>query len=390
MSNEMIDSDGEITRTSDAVANFNPFSRSEGGERAIGASMMSARENTEVLAMVMSAKRFPRDVVKAADRIMNAFTRPTLAEKSQYQFARGGSDITGPSIRAAEAMSQQWGNMSNGWRELNRYKGADGVGVSECEAYCIDYESNSREAIQFVVRHWRDTKRGGYALSDERDIYELCANQSQRRKRACILAQIPGDVVEAAMEQASTTLKAKADTTPEGLKALEATFAEFGITRELLEKRIQRRLDTITPAQVVSLKRIYVSMRDEMSSPQDWFDIAPEQVKSERLDAVRAAAKQKREGGKKGAKSAPHAQHEAATASDGARAGDSAQAVEQTSATGEGLFDDTQYADFADRITKAKDGDAAAVALDQARTALSPKAHEDLTKLWVAKWTTTT
>jgi hypothetical protein len=255
----------------------NPFDTAPGAARGgadgAGARAMQARESAEVMALAMMAKRFPRDVINACDRIRNAFTRQTLAEKAQYQYSRGGTDVVGPSIRAAEAMAQCWRNVSSGWREIGRYVGADGVGVSEVEAFCIDHEANNREVIQFFVRHWRDTKHGGYRLKDERDIYELCANQAARRKRACILAQIPGDVTEMAMEQASATLRAKADTSPEGLKRLLDTFAgEFGVTKEQIERRIQRRIESIQPAQVVGLKRIYVSLRDEMSTVADWFE----------------------------------------------------------------------------------------------------------------------
>jgi hypothetical protein len=88
------------------------------------------------------------------------------------------------------------------------------VGVSEAEALSVDYETGSRKAIKFIVRHWRDTRSGGYRLREERDICELCAKQAQRRKRACILAQIPGDVTEMAMAQASATLHTKADRIP--------------------------------------------------------------------------------------------------------------------------------------------------------------------------------
>ena len=38
--------------------------------------------------------------------------------------------------------------------------------------------------------------------------------------------------------------------------------------------RIQRRLDTITPAQFVNLRKIYNSLKDEMSKPEDWFPAA--------------------------------------------------------------------------------------------------------------------
>lgn len=239
-----------------------------------GARQDQSRELAETQVKYLMAQQFPRDVIANTDKILNAFTRPTLAEQSQYQFSRGGSDISGPSIRAAEAMAQQWGNIEQGFRERSR--GVDGKGVpfSEVEAFCVDLESRTTKRLQFIVRHWRDTKSGGYQLKDERDIYELIANQAQRRVRACILALIPGDVVDAAMQQAEVTLKAKADTSPEAVQKIIAAFEPFGVTKEHIEKRIQRRLDAITPAQVVSLKRIYASLRDGMSGPEEWFEMA--------------------------------------------------------------------------------------------------------------------
>jgi hypothetical protein len=92
--------------------------------------------------------------------------------------------------------------------------------------------------------------------------------------RACILSQIPGDVIDAAMAQANATLHAKADTSPEAIQKIIAAFEPFGVTKEHIEKRIQRRLDAIQPAQVVTLKRIYASLRDGMSAPSEWFEMA--------------------------------------------------------------------------------------------------------------------
>lgn len=250
------------------------------GSRAVavsdtaGARQDQSRELAETQVKYLMAQQFPRDEIANTDKILNAFSRATLAEQSQYQFSRGGTDINGPSIRAAEAMAQKWGNMDQGFRERSRGIGADGVPFSEVEAFCVDLESRTSKRLQFIVRHWRDTKQGGYKLKDERDIYELCANQAQRRVRACILSQIPGDVIDAAMAQANATLHAKADTSPEAIQKISAAFEPFGVTKEHIEKRIQRRLDAIQPAQVVTLKRIYASLRDGMSAPSEWFDIA--------------------------------------------------------------------------------------------------------------------
>lgn len=231
------------------------------------------REMAETQSKYMMAQHFPRNVVANMDKILNAFTRPSLAEKAQYQFARGGTDICGPSIRAAEAIAQQWGNLEFGFRELSRGISPDGVPFSDVESFCTDLENRTRRPIQFLVRHWRDTKKGGYKLTDERDIYELMANQAQRRTRACILALIPSDVVDAAMDQAAVTLRTTADTSPEAMQKMIAAFEVFGVSKEMIEKRIQRRLDTIQPAQVVSLRRIYTSLNDDMSRPADWFEV---------------------------------------------------------------------------------------------------------------------
>lgn len=252
-----------------------PFAGRKDVAETAGARQDQSRELADMQVSYLMAQQFPRDEVKAMDRILLAFTRPALAEKSQYQFSRGGTDIRGPSIKAMEAIATSWRNIDSAWRERSR--GIDGRGIpySEVEAVAVDLEGRTRKRIAFIVPHWRDTRQGGYMLKDERDIYELCANQAQRRVRACLEAVIPGDVIDAAMAQADATLKAKADTSEEAIGKMVAAFGEFGVSKEQIEKRIQRRLSSITPAQMVSLKRIYASLRDEMSTPDEWFD-APE------------------------------------------------------------------------------------------------------------------
>jgi hypothetical protein len=250
----------------------NPFGSANVAKREAEAlvAVESSRAVAETQAAMALAKRFPRDPMEAMDRILNACTRPTLAEAALYTYGRGGTDITGPSIRLAEALAQNWGNLQFGIRELEQRDGASTV-----EAFAWDIETNVRQTKVFQVKHWRDTKAGGYALKDSRDIYELTANQGARRLRACILGVIPGDVVEAAVNQCDATLKTKAEVTPERMKNLLEKFAEFGVTKEQIEGRIQRHLDAMTPAQMVDLGKKYNSLKDGMSTVGDWFDVAP-------------------------------------------------------------------------------------------------------------------
>lgn len=247
-----------------------------------------SRAVAEVQAAMLVAKKFPRDPVAAMDRILNACTRPTLAEQALYVYSRGGTEITGPSIRLAEALAQAWGNIKTSVRELDQRDGASSV-----QTIAWDLESGYQADKIFQVKHWRDKKNGeGYRITDARDIYEMVANQGARRLRACILAVIPGDVVEAAVKQCETTLKTKAEVTPERIKSLLEKFGEFGVTKEMIEKRIQRHIDAMTPAQMVDLGKKYNSLKDGMGTPADYFEVeSPQPSESKGTSKLREAAK---------------------------------------------------------------------------------------------------
>lgn len=249
----------------------NPFANASLATRATNNAVADAgqqREIAEVQGAMVIAKRFPRNPIEAMDKILQACTRPSLAEGALYSYSRGGSDITGPSIRLAEVAAQAWGNVQFGIRELEQRNGESTV-----EAFAWDIESNTRQVKVFQVPHLRHTKRGSYKLEDPRDVYELVANQGARRLRACILGVIPGDVIEAAVKQCEETLRANADVSPEGLKKLVAAFEKFGVSQHQIEKRNQCRLEATRPAQVVQLKKIYASLRDGMSGVSDWFEV---------------------------------------------------------------------------------------------------------------------
>jgi hypothetical protein len=235
-------------------------------------SVEQQRAVAEVQARMLIARANPRDPRHAMDQILQDCTRVSLAQGALYEYARGGTEISGPSIRLMETIARRWGNIACGVKEVSRRDGA-----SECIAYAWDMESGFYDERQFQVRHWRDRKGGGgYRVIDERDIYEMIANQGARRKRATLQAVIPGDVVEAAVTQCEETLKTEADTSPEALRKLVEAFSGFGVTREQIEVRCQRRIAAIRPAQVVQLRKIWASLRDEMSQVSDWFETTPQ------------------------------------------------------------------------------------------------------------------
>lgn len=256
-----------------AVPTLNPFGASAPQASNAVAAAGQQREMAEVQGAIAIAKRFPRDERAAMDRILMACTRQSLAESAVYTYSRGGSDVSGPSIRLAEAIAQTWGNLAFGIRELEQRNGESTV-----EAFAWDMEHNTRQVKVFQVRHERHTKAGAKRLTDPRDIYELVANQGARRLRACILGVIPGDVVEAAVAQCDVTLKSSAEVTPERVAKLLDAFKPYSVTKFHIEKRIQRSLDAITPGQLVQLGKIFNSLRDGMSQAAEWFEIGGSSV----------------------------------------------------------------------------------------------------------------
>lgn len=246
----------------------------------------SQRAIAEVQAAILLAKKFPRDQVDAADRILAACCRPTLAESAVYSYTRGGQEVTGPSIRLAEAIAQCWGNLQFGIREL-----AQGGGKSTVEAFAWDVETNTRQVKVFEVPHTRYTKAGTKLLTDPRDIYEMVANQGARRLRACILGVIPGDVVDSAMAQCEATLRTKVDVTPDGIKQLLGAFAEIGVTPDQIAQKLGHKVDSLVPAEIVRLRKVYRGIKDGYTTADVEFPRADGDATKSAAAAAAAAAK---------------------------------------------------------------------------------------------------
>ena len=248
------------------------------------------RYTQELQGMVYSAKQFPRDQFAAYQRIKQACERKSLAMIASYEYPRGGQKITGPSIRLAEVVAQNWGNMTFGVVELEQKNGE-----STCMAYAWDIETNVRSEKIFTVKHERSTKQGPKKLDDSRDIYELVANMGARRQRACILAIIPKDVVDSAVEECDKTLAGKnSEPIIDRLKKMFDAFKDFGVTREMIEKRIGVGIDSFTEKDVIALIKVYNSLKDNIGKREDFFESDKPSTPTSNIDAEFKAAQDKK------------------------------------------------------------------------------------------------
>jgi hypothetical protein len=263
--------EGEIispARTGTVRSMENPFGSSQADHVSAGTvAIQSSAAAAEVQGRMLIAKRFQRDAGTAYAKAMQACQRPGLAEVAIYAYNRGGSKVEGPSIRLAEEMARCWGNIEYGLRELSRRDGE-----SEMEAFAWDLETNTRSSQNFTVRHIRDKKGGGSKLTDERDVYEITANMGARRLRARILAILPPELVEGAVAACRHTIKhGGTKSMPDRIREMTGAFASISVTPEMLVARLSHPIDQITPDELVDLRGIFQSIREQASAVGDWF-----------------------------------------------------------------------------------------------------------------------
>lgn len=249
------------------------------GINAGAVTIESSRAVAEAQGKLVIAKQFPRNEQLAYAKAMEACKRKSLAEKAMYSYPRSGSTISGPSIRLAEELARCWGNIDFGIKELSQKDGE-----SEMQAYCWDMETNTMSSQTFVVAHVRDTRKGQVKLTEQRDIYENNANMAGRRLRARILAVLPPDLVEAAVNECKKTLAGNNDTPLiDRINNMVVAFKKFGVKIDTIEKRLNRKIDTMTAEDISEYIGIYNSLKDGNSAVSDWFDIKLNADKSDEI-----------------------------------------------------------------------------------------------------------
>ena len=238
----------------------------------------ASRAIAEAQGKLVIAKRFPRDEVQSYAKAMEACQRPAMAAKAFYSFPRGGQTVEGPTIRFAEELARCWGNIDYGIKELSQDDGK-----SEMQAYAWDLETNAQSVQNCTNPHKREKtdKRTKTVvmetLTGQRDIYENNANMATRRLRSRILAILPAWFVEDAIAECKKTLSGQNDTPLiDRVKKMVVQFAKLGVTQDMIEKRLKRKIDTMTSDDFVEYVGIYNAVKGGESKIADWFDAQKE------------------------------------------------------------------------------------------------------------------
>lgn len=245
-----------------------------------------ARAVAEVQAAIVVAQQCPRDLVAARDQMLESCSQPALAERAFFRFARGGSQISGPSVQLAREIARCFGNIQYGIAELRR---DDSHGQSEMQAFAWDVQNNTRASTTFIVEHVRDTRQGRSKLTDQRDIYENNANNGARRLREQIFAVIPAWFVEEAKARCQKTLEdGGGKPLAQRVSDIIDAYVSLKVTEKQLEARLGKPRGTWDARDVAQLIVIGQSLRNGEVNREDEFP--DERVTASDITAAAPAA----------------------------------------------------------------------------------------------------
>lgn len=221
-------------------------------------SLAAVKEAEAIRVAMASAKWYPRSLTMVEDKVREHCGRQRFAEAAEYTYKRGGSDVSGATIKLVETIAQCYGNIESGVKELQRY-----VDYSDCEAFAWDLENNVKVARAFTVPHYRDTKGGKQRITDDRDIREMVFNYGSRNVRACLERVMPRDIIEFAIEECKKTLNNDKRPLKDRITDCKNKFsASFEINGTFLEKLVGEKSSNWTNSHLQQLVKYYTALKE--------------------------------------------------------------------------------------------------------------------------------
>lgn len=233
-------------------------------------------------AYIMALQK-PRNEDQARVNIIEACKRPEFAKLVEFSKPVGGRKIKGPSIRFAELALREWGNIDSDIQVVFEDAQIRRVKVRE-----LDLERNSSFSSDINVNKTVERKNpvdreivGERINTQGEKVYIVLATEDEFANKAGSLISkairneglrlIPQDIIDEAIETARQTLKDQDARDPNAAKkAVLDSFATIGIKPIELERYLGHGLDTIAPAELEDLRRVYRSIRDGEATWQDF------------------------------------------------------------------------------------------------------------------------
>ncbi len=264
------------------------------GQQAVGKTNAAtnnaivAAEIAKVQAQCVLALNNPRNIQQVEATITGMCSSVYLAKEAEYEYTRGGTRITGPTIKLMSAIAQCYKNITSGWTEVSRSKDK-----SKVQAYAWDIENNYKYDLDFEVPLYREAKGGRTLLTSDRDIYELIAANAAKRVRKCIESVIPRYLVDMALEKCHETLASKVDIKTELKKLIQWLKSYQNVELSQIEDKLGMKYEAFSNVQYVTIVKWCNALRDGTISKDELFPSKDRQNK----DVKEVAEQQEKDNG---------------------------------------------------------------------------------------------
>jgi hypothetical protein len=245
------------------------------GENAATQALI-AKATADIQARWVMAMRRPRNPKDVRQLITKECERPSFAKEAMYTIPRGGSKITGLSIRFAEVAMRCMGNMSC---EAQTLFDSDEERLVRVTA--TDYETNASWHRDITVKKTIERKqlqRGQRALrtrvnsygdmiyivdANDDDVATKEAAMISKAARTAILRLVPGNI-QSECEKICEATMAKADARDPDAARNEVFdgFSKLDILPSDLEQWLGHAIERITPHETTELRNLWIAIRD--------------------------------------------------------------------------------------------------------------------------------
>lgn len=240
-----------------------------------GTTTAVARTRYEMEAAIVLAKQDPRNEAQAIEKLKRSCGRVGFALDAEFEFSRGGSDVTGPSVKFAREAARCWRHIRYG---LHIYS-SDGDQV-HIRGYAFDAESGAFTELEDRFEKLVERKQSGggtqWVIPNERQLRELIFRRGAILERNCILKMMPPDQVEDCITATRATIHKwgaealKADRKG-SIQLMQKAFRKIGVTPEMLDQYLGIEIRQITTEQYVKLKRVYKGIEEGQTSIDEHF-----------------------------------------------------------------------------------------------------------------------
>lgn len=246
----------------------------------------SKAAETEIQAGYIMAMRNPRNEANALVAIVQTCRNPRFAAKAMYAKPVSGKDVIGPSIRLAEEMCRQWGNM-----DMQLFTVYEDDFKRIVRVVVKDLQTNTRYAqevpIEKTIERKSKFKREGDLIRERTNtqgdrIFVLRATEDElQTKQAAgaskairnnILRLIPDHIQQEAIEVVNETKRNKVQADPEGEKRkIMNRFGALGVKPSDMEEYLDHPVEQISVDELADLGAIVTTIENGEAKWSDYL-----------------------------------------------------------------------------------------------------------------------